>query len=121
MNPTLEEREAIAASLGIVKCDHCLRLCPYCPRLMIMRPDLMAEPIPPSPSFIQKAANFGRAITQHLTAGLPQADEATVAHRLSICHNCEKFDAERTACRVCGCHLDIKVRWQEQKCPISKW
>lgn len=73
------------------------------------------------PGFLQKAANFGRAITQHLAAGLPQADEATVAHRLSLCHVCEHFDAERTVCKICGCYLDIKIRWQEQKCPIERW
>lgn len=120
-----KEREVLAASLGITKCDHCARFCPSCPRLLAVRPDLKPKPMltqtEAAPSFLHKAANFGRAITQHLAAGLPQADEVTVAHRLSICYNCEKFDAERTACRVCGCHLDVKIRWQEQKCPISKW
>lgn len=136
MVPDLEERERIAASLGIVKCDLCPRLCPYCPRLLAARPDLAW--VPPSetfgpewhfetarpesePSFLQKAANFGRAITQHVAAGLPQTDDATVSHRLEVCHSCEHFDAARTACKVCGCNMQIKVRWAEQRCPVNKW
>lgn len=121
MELTWEEREEIGRSLGIVKCDHCLRLCPFCPRLLAVRPDL-ASPLPISePSLLQKAANFGRAITQHLAAGLPHTDEATVARRLSICQVCEYFDATRTACRKCGCYMEVKVKWAEQKCPIGKW
>lgn len=124
ITPSLEEREVIAQTLGVVKCDHCLRLCPYCPRLMAIRPDLMADfdPQPsPEPSFFQRAANFSRAITQHLAAGLPAADEEMVTHRLDVCHVCNHFDAARAACRVCGCNMMIKVRWLEQKCPIGRW
>lgn len=73
------------------------------------------------PGFFQKAANFGRAITQHVAAGLPHADEVTVAHRLEVCHACEHFNAAHTACRICGCNMTIKVRWAEQHCPVSKW
>lgn len=83
-------------------------------------PDLSDQPIH-DPSFFQKATNFGRAITQHLAAGLPHTDEATVARRLSICQVCEYFDATRTACRKCGCYMEVKVKWAEQKCPIGKW
>lgn len=83
---------------------------------------LEAYPPPtPEPSLLQKAANFGRAITQHLAAGLPHADEVTVAHRLEVCRACENFDTERTACKVCGCSMQIKVRWAEQRCPVNKW
>lgn len=120
-----EERAAIADSLGIVKCDHCLRFCPYCPRLLAVRPDL-ANPPPqtssiPEPGFFQKVANFGRAITQHLSAGLPQADKATVAYRLNVCHTCEHFNKAQAACMICGCNTEIKVQWAEQHCPIKKW
>lgn len=120
-----EDREKIAASLGITKCDHCLRLCPYCPRLLAVRPDLGSSPAPhplaSGPSFLQKTANLSRAITQHVAAGLPQTDDATVSHRLEVCHSCEHFDAARTACKVCGCNMQIKVRWAEQRCPVNKW
>ena len=126
MYPSLEERERIARELGVVKCDNCLQLCPFCPRLLAVRPDLrpvVAPAISPDtePSFFQKATNFGRAITQHLAAGLPQADEPIVAHRLEVCHVCEHFNVEQTTCKVCGCNMVIKVRWAEQKCPVNKW
>lgn len=125
MTPSLEEREKIALSLGIVKCDHCLRLCPYCPRLLAVRPDLRSPPQAnqpnSNPSLLQKAVNLGRAVTQHLAAGLPHTDDETVTNRLNICYACNHFDAAHTACRMCGCNMQIKVRWLEQKCPIGKW
>ncbi len=34
------DRERIAGDLGIAKCAHCLRLCPYCPRLIAALPSL---------------------------------------------------------------------------------
>ena len=128
MSPTLKEREAIACNLGIKKCDHCLKLCPYCPRLLAVRPDLAW--IPPEgymqvreqgPGFTRKAINFSKAITQHIAAGLPEADEDTVSRRLEICQDCSYFDAARAACRLCGCSMTVKVRWAEQKCPDGKW
>lgn len=122
MIPTLEEREEIALSLGIIKCDHCLRLCPYCPRLISVRPDLLPQQsIQTDPSLFRKVANFGKAIVTHAVAGFPETDEETIRNRFEVCHGCEHFDKDRTACRKCGCHLEIKIRWADQKCPIGKW
>lgn len=73
------------------------------------------------PTLLQKAVNLGRAVTHHLAAGLPESDDETVNHRLAICHSCERFDVERVSCRACGCRMNVKVRWAEQKCPIGKW
>lgn len=73
------------------------------------------------PSIFRKVANFGRAIVTHAVAGFPDCGDKEAARRLSICRACEKFDIEKTACRVCGCNLDIKARWTEQKCPFGKW
>jgi hypothetical protein len=48
MTPPLEERREIARGLGLEKCGHCLALCPYCPRLLELRPDLYPVPLEPS-------------------------------------------------------------------------
>jgi Family of unknown function (DUF6171) len=76
---------------------------------------------PQPPSWLRKAIHLGRAIVQHLEAGLPAANETTVQNRLAICQTCEHYDLERTSCRVCGCNMQIKVTWLEQQCPIGKW
>ena len=72
-------------------------------------------------SFFHKAANFGKAIVTHAVAGFPETDEETVRFRFESCRSCEHFDEGKTSCRKCGCHLEIKIRWREQKCPIGKW
>lgn len=127
MIPSPSERERIGAALGVVKCDHCLKLCPYCPRLLAVRPDLAPELQPiddriDNPAFFRKAVNLGKAIVEHAVAGFPEADGAMVARRLEICHTCENYDPGLPArCRACGCFLDIKIAWAEQKCPIGRW
>jgi hypothetical protein len=76
------------------------------------------------PSLIQKAVNFSKAIVQHVAAGLPQASEDLIAKRLAICELCvEYFDKDRRACKhkSCGCSVDKKTPWLDQKCPISRW
>lgn len=74
-----------------------------------------------SPSFGHRALAFGKAIVEHAGAGFPATDHETVEGRWVICRSCEHFDAGRTACRVCGCQLQIKIDWAEQKCPIGRW
>lgn len=76
---------------------------------------------PGGPSLARKAANFGKAIVTHAIAGLPKADDATAESRLEICKTCDSFDADRVACKSCGCNLNVKIYWSEQKCPLGKW
>jgi hypothetical protein len=80
-----------------------------------------SAPVPVVPSLLRKAANFGKAIVDHVAAGMPTASDATVRERLATCQECDRFGAENRECLVCGCQLDIKVRWAEQRCPIGKW
>jgi hypothetical protein len=76
---------------------------------------------PDGPGLLTKAANFGKAIVSHVAAGRPAADAATVEFRWATCRACPMFDAAGVVCRACGCHLEIKIRWAEQRCPIGKW
>lgn len=128
----IERREVIAKELGLVKCEHCVRFCPYCPRLLALRPDLRPDapngkPSPrpahkttsphPYPSLWQQAKNVAGAIVEHVTAGLPQVDDETFHRRLSICERCEHFDVKQRRCTICGCLAGIKLWWSEQRCP----
>lgn len=73
------------------------------------------------PGLLQRAASLGKAIVYHVAAGLPGADDETVESRLATCQACEKYDADRRVCKACGCFLDVKICWAEQKCPLGKW
>lgn len=76
---------------------------------------------PTEPGLFAKAVNLGKAIVTHTVAGLPRVDEATYETRLATCQACSSFDAERIVCLQCGCHLDVKLYWSDQVCPINKW
>jgi hypothetical protein len=76
---------------------------------------------PEGPGLLRKAANLAGAVVEHVRAGLPTADAETAAARLATCRGCDKFDAARMACNLCGCQMAVKVTWLEQKCPIEKW
>lgn len=73
------------------------------------------------PGLLTKAASFGKAIVSHVAAGMPAADAATVEVRWATCRACPMFDAAGVVCRVCGCHLEIKIRWANERCPLGKW
>jgi hypothetical protein len=80
-----------------------------------------STPVAAGPGLLTRAANFGKAIVSHVAAGRPAADAATVEARWATCRACPMFDAAGVVCRACGCHLEIKIRWAEQCCPIGKW
>lgn len=75
------------------------------------------------PGLVRKAANYAKAVVQHLVGGLRNVDDQERARRLAICGTCPQFDAARIVCthRACGCDLEAKARWQEQRCPLGKW
>lgn len=76
-----------------------------------------------APTILRKAANFGKALVMHAVAGFPGADDVTVKSRLATCLSCELYSPAGGRClhRDCGCVLEIKVTWADQKCPTGKW
>jgi hypothetical protein len=72
-----------------------------------------------APGWLAKAANLAQAVAEHVASGRPLVDDATAADRLAICKRCPQLDGD--TCRLCGCHMPVKVRWAEQSCPIGKW
>jgi len=81
------------------------------------------ERLPPMPSLLQRAANFGRAVVEHAANGFATVDDAEYERRLSICRACPLFDAPAIVCRheACGCQLAVKARWASSECPLSQW
>jgi hypothetical protein len=41
--------------------------------------------------------------------------------RMRICAGCEYYDEKQNRCRHCGCHLEAKVRFAIDSCPLKKW
>lgn len=77
-----------------------------------------ATPEPPGPA--RKAANLVGAVAHHLRAGWRHADEGEARRRLAICESCPNLTPSR-GCRLCGCRMDVKVRWADMACPIGLW
>lgn len=72
------------------------------------------------PSLRTQVASAGRAIVEHVRAGVPTTPPEELQHRRATCQNCDLF-SESGRCKVCGCFMQIKATWAEQKCPIGKW
>lgn len=41
--------------------------------------------------------------------------------RLSICVECDKYNAVTTQCKECGCIMLIKTILASSSCPLNKW
>jgi hypothetical protein len=68
--------------------------------------------------------NFGRAVVQHVAAGMPLVSSEVKAERLDTCENCVvdgRLILQNRKCEFCGCNMDVKAGWMEQKCPLGRW
>lgn len=52
---------------------------------------------------------------------LPEEIEIMAEQRLAICKSCEHLREKFTQCGLCGCFMEIKSRFPDQKCPANKW
>ena len=43
------------------------------------------------------------------------------ARRMKTCMSCEHFFKPTKQCKKCGCFMWIKVRMENQSCPVGKW
>lgn len=75
---------------------------------------------PEPPSLAQQAVNFARAATAHALAGMPKASNEEAARRLAICraNTCGQY-LPGDRCAKCGCRMEIKAAWAEQRCPLD--
>lgn len=72
------------------------------------------------PSLLQQGVNFVAALAQHVAGGLQSADNETYQKRIAICKTCPKLRPDNR-CSGCGCYMNLKASWDEQKCPDGKW
>ncbi|MCA9080850.1 MAG: hypothetical protein KDA58_09840 [Planctomycetaceae bacterium] len=80
-------------------------------------------PEPDLPGLVQRAVNFGTAVTRHVAHGLQQLPPAQVQARVKICEQCPQFRASDRTCAAagCGCFIDIKATWVSEQCPQQRW
>ena len=80
------------------------------------------EIIQENPSIIDKGVNFIKSAIKHVANGMKKVSKKEMNRRIDICKGCEFFtDGDRPRCSKCGCHLNIKARWESAHCPIDKW
>jgi hypothetical protein len=72
-------------------------------------------------SFAEKLARFTVASAKHIANGLKIVTEEEQIRRREICHGCDKFNREDQTCTNCGCFVPIKITWDSERCPLSKW
>lgn len=72
------------------------------------------------PSNMQVAKNFLTAVASHISHGWTKCTKEESDSRYAICRECERM-RDDGRCAICGCFMDIKSTWKEQKCPIAKW
>jgi hypothetical protein len=83
------------------------------------------------PSNLDKAVNFTKAVLEHAKSGFSEVDQMTQEQRLYKCKTCNEetgnsyYDENNgdPICqhKGCGCHLNEKVKWSTQSCPIKRW
>lgn len=73
------------------------------------------------PNLIIKTWNFLKAVVKRLKSGNKNATEKVYWYRITTCNNCEDLDKEYMECKVCGCPVLIKTKWETEKCPKNKW
>ena len=75
-----------------------------------------------NPSLLKLALNFTSHLLNHVVGGMKNVSQEEMDRRIDICKGCEFFtDGDRPKCSKCGCHLNIKARWESAHCPIDKW
>lgn len=84
---------------------------------------LRDHPPPRGPSLFRRAWNFIRALIQHVRDGMRKAPPSEIRRRLALCESCHLFNATDRTCthKSCGCMIDRKCPWRDQRCPVGRW
>ena len=70
---------------------------------------------------VSKAIHYGEAVVKHALDGFTHAPEDVQKERLDTCLSCPLLI--KGECGVCGCPVEVKVKWASESCPAtpSKW
>lgn len=52
---------------------------------------------------------------------MEEVEPVLVAIRYSQCRKCEHLRKFRKTCKVCGCFVLTKVKFDGESCPLGKW
>lgn len=61
------------------------------------------------------------AFKKALKDGVVVAAEEVIDKRMDLCYRCAAFEREQVRCKLCGCFMKTKVRFEAAKCPAGKW
>jgi hypothetical protein len=66
---------------------------------------------------------FAMELAKHAGNGFSYVDVPTYKERIAECHKCPNFDADSGRCRLCGCLMETKTKWETSSCPDvpPKW
>ena len=75
------------------------------------------------------AYRYTRALSRWIKAGRPVRDEAEIKRIFeTCCEPCEDYDVKSSACRHCGCRVNLmkaapmnKIAMATEECPLDKW
>jgi len=77
------------------------------------------------PSKVQMVKNLSGSVKKNVSALLKgdkvAASEGKVKMREKTCLHCDWFEKEKLRCVKCGCVVPIKIRLEEESCPLNKW
>ncbi len=75
-----------------------------------------------------RISNYAKAVMKWYSEGRPVRTDLEVEHLLEKCKSCDKYDENRSICKICGCNVNLsqnalfnKLRMATEHCPIGKW
>lgn len=71
------------------------------------------------PGIARQAANFAKALSEHVASGMQHASTEIMESRLNICMTCPQRNDMN--CGACGCNLLEKTKWASSECPLAFW
>lgn len=74
---------------------------------------------PKLPNTLKMAANFAKAVADHVVQGGGTCSKDELEERLNVCSLCSHRVDDR--CSVCGCFVAKKAALKTQPCPLGKW
>ena len=68
---------------------------------------------------VARVVSFAKSTINHALHGFPKSNKTELKRRLEICTACtEHYNG---MCMQCGCIVELKAGWKDQRCPLNKW
>lgn len=64
---------------------------------------------------------LGDVVKNAIKSGVVICEDKKAAQRMEICYNCQDLDKSAVRCKLCGCYMNAKIRFDAAKCPADKW